>query len=88
MEEVGNTEASPEAEAGAASPIELTRARLAEIGEIWVEFAKQRAETYKEKAEGYRDKLLPEALKGYLMPKAAEDEEQAPAATPAQGEAA
>jgi hypothetical protein len=86
MEETESIEAGSESEAP--DPIELTKARLAEIGEIWVEFAKQRAESYKQKAESYRDKL-PEPLKGYLMPKAKESEsEEAAASAPPQSEAA
>jgi hypothetical protein len=42
-------------------PMKFTRERLMEIGTVWKEFAKERAQTYKAK--------LPPSLKQYLQPK-------------------
>ncbi len=42
-------------------PMKFTRERLIEIGTVWKAFAKERAETYRDK--------LPPSLKQYLQPK-------------------
>lgn len=60
-------------------PVAVTKAHLSQIGEIWVDFAKKQAETYRAK--------LPDAIKQYLQPSPAEAPDTS-ADPPSEGEAA
>lgn len=61
------TEAPAATETSPAEPLAFTRARLAEIGAAWADFARERAEGY---AQSYLEKL-PAPLKHYLQPREA-----------------
>ena len=55
------TTAPPEVSSSDIDPVKFTQEKLSEIGQVWLDFAKNRMETYKER--------LPDAVKKFLEPK-------------------
>lgn len=55
------TSATPEVSSSEIDPVKFTQEKLSEIGQVWLDFAKGRVETYKEK--------LPAAVKKFIEPK-------------------